>query len=121
MRAVFINETQDFQRGVHPKQALDIGGISLGVKKYELRKKLREEWKSFLSKALDGKTISARMNKITQDGVKTGEDNWDNYIVTVDRYETPEIHDLGLIISGKDGEDYILPIDEKKIYIQDAS
>jgi hypothetical protein len=122
MRAKFIKEAQNFERGIHPKQAIGIGGISLGEMKYNMKKKLEDDWKFLLLTLLDGKTISAQMNKRTANGGKlTGQNNWGNYTVTVDDWEIQDIDDMGINIIGTDKEHYILPIDDKKIYIENAS
>jgi len=114
-----IKESQNFERGIHPKQALDVGGICLGEQKFNMKKKLEDDWKFFLLTILDGKTISAQMNKRSENGGKaTGKDNWGNYTVTIDDWEIQDIDDWGINIIGTDGDHYILPIDDKKIYIE---
>lgn len=122
MRAKFINEKLDFERGLHPKQALGVGGICLGEERWKMKKKLEDDWKFLLLIMLDGKTISAQMNKRSENGGKlTGKDSWGNYTVTIEDWEVPDIDDFGINIIGTDKEHYILPIDDKKIYIESAS
>jgi hypothetical protein len=85
-----------------------------------LKKKFKDDWNFFLSNMLDGRTISANMNKTTYKGVYTGINTWKNYTVTVKEWDINE--EYGSIdILGEDGERYILPVDDKKIYIENAS
>jgi len=119
MRAKLVYESLNFERGIHPKQALDIGGICLGEQRFNMKKKLEDDWKFLLLTILDGKTISAHMNKRTEKGGKaTGNNSWGIYTVTVDDWEIQDIDDMGINIIGTDKEHYILPIDDKKIYIE---
>ena len=121
MRAKLVNEEQNFERGIHPKQALGVGGICLGEERWKMKKKLDDDWKFFLLTILDGKTISGQMNKRSANGGKlTGGNNWGNYTVTIEDWEVQDIDDRGINIIGTDREHYILPIDDKKIFIENA-
>jgi len=116
MRAKLVNEEQNFERGIHPKQALGVGGICLGEERWKMKKKLDDDWKFFLLTILDGKTISGQMNKRSANGGN----NWGNYTVTVSDWHIDDIDDMGIMIIGEDKEHYILPIDDKKIFIENA-
>jgi hypothetical protein len=115
MRAKFIKEAQNFERGIHPKQSLGIGGISLGEEKNKMKKKAEDDWNFFLMTILDGKTISAVMKRFP------GDNQWRTYSVTVIEWNENEDDAYGAIdINGEDGYRYILLIDDKKIYIENA-
>jgi hypothetical protein len=116
MRAKFVNETQNFERGVHPKQALGVGGLSLGEEKHKMKKKFRDDWNFFLTLVLDGKTISGIMNK--RDPEESG-NKWGVYTITVDSWEEVDGYD-SLLLKDINGDEYILPIDDKKIFIDNA-
>ena len=92
MRAKFINEVQNFEKGVHPKQALGIGGIALGIERHKMKKKFEEDWNFFLMTILDGKTISGQMNKVRDKGIEKDplENGWGNYTVKVDEWDMEE-------------------------------
>jgi hypothetical protein len=119
MRAKTVNEEQNFERGVHPKQALGLGGINLARQKYDMKKKLQQDWDFFLTTILDGKTISAHMNKIREKGVAI-EDQWGDYTVKVDIWDQEDINSPSIFIETKDNDTYILPINDKKIFIENA-
>jgi hypothetical protein len=124
MRAKSINEVQNFEKGIHPKQALGIGGISLGMERYNMKKKFKEDWNFLLLTLLDGKTISAHMNKVRGNGFDKDPyyNGWGNYTVKVKEWELDEMGEDGrsIFITSDDGDRYILPIDDKKIYIENA-
>jgi hypothetical protein len=75
MRARFVNEVQNFERGQDPKKSMGIGGINL-FDQYEdkiddleaalsmTKLSASEEWGEHLRKLLVGKTITANMNKL---------------------------------------------------------
>ena len=113
---IYVNESQKFERGVHPKQSLGIGGIALGIEKSKMKRKFLEDWNFFLTITLDGKTISAVMNK-RNPGEKS--DNWGMHTITIDSWEESENYNA-LILKDINGDSYILPIDDKKIYIENA-
>lgn len=120
MRAKFINEEQNFERGIHPKEALGLGGFNLARQKSDMKKKFRDDWYFFLETILTGKTISGRMNKIRDNGKELEGLNWGNYTVEVDEWDQADIDDPGIYITTKDNDMYILPIDDKKIFIENA-
>jgi hypothetical protein len=120
MRAKLV-EVQNFERGIHPKQAIGIGGINLGKSRFDMKKKLRDDWMFFLITILDAKTISAQMNKLTDKGKDSGDNRWGNYTVEVEEWDMEDMDNPAIFIQGKDGEMYALPIDDKMIYIENAS
>ena len=117
MRAKTINEVQDFKRGLHPKEALGIGGINLSRERYDMKKKLQEDWNFLLMTILDGKTISGKMNKIRDKGVEI-EEGWGNYTVTVDEWDMEDINSPAIYIDTKENDRYILPFNDEKIFIE---
>jgi len=119
MKAKFVNEEQNFERGVHPKQALGLGGINLSRTRYDMKKKLQQDWDFLLTTYLDGKTITARMNKIRDKG-KEIEGDWGDYTVTVDVWDMEDINSPSIFIQTRENDMYVLPIDDKKIFIENA-
>jgi len=117
MRAKFINEEQNFERGLHPKQALGLGGINLSQERYDMKKKLQQDWNFLLMTILDGKTISGQMNKIRDKGVEI-ENTWGNYTVTIDEWDMEDINSPGIFIDTKENDRFILPFNNKKIFIE---
>jgi hypothetical protein len=117
MRAKFVNEDQNFKRGVHPKEALGLGGINLGRIRYDMKKKVQQDWDFFLLTILDGKTISGHMNKIRDKGVEI-EGEWGNYTIKVDEWDMEDINSPSIHIQTRDNDMYILPIEDKKIFIE---
>ena len=54
MKAFTVNKVHNFERGINPKKALGIGGISLFEQKNRIKeenkKKLLKDWNNFLKK-----------------------------------------------------------------------
>ena len=115
MRAKTINEVQNFERGQHPRQALDIGGIQLGAERYRAKKRMLREWNEHLVKLFTGKTVRGEMKKIREDDQFSG---WGDYEIKVK--EVKEENDIDVpmvIVEAEDGQPYAIPIGDKKIFI----
>ena len=119
MRAKFVNEEQNFERGLHPKQALGIGGINLAEERFRRRKELEDDWRFFLLTLLDGKTISAKMEKVKDKG-KDIPWQWGNYTVEIDEWDQDEMDSPNIFLMTKDEDMYALHIDDNEIYIDNA-
>jgi hypothetical protein len=63
MRAKTLNEIQNFERGQDPKKVLDLNGIVPSKKFYEIFKKAKQEWYTYIKELLEGKTISGDINE----------------------------------------------------------
>lgn len=119
MRAKTINEVQNFERGIHPRSAMNLGGIQFGVEKYKMKEKLKEDWKNFVQKTLKGKTISGLFNKwgYNKETNMPESIGWGNYTVKVKEVSNDGIDENGIIVS--DGKNsYIIPIGEERIFIE---
>jgi hypothetical protein len=57
MRAKTINEVQNFERGIDPKQSMDIGGIDIPQTYRDIMDEPKRKWEEF-KKSFIGKTIS---------------------------------------------------------------
>jgi hypothetical protein len=84
MRALTINEVQKFKRGMNPKAAMGIGGVTLcdtiNKRREDLKKKLEdinndadEENQKWLRKMFVGKTITAHMQSLVSFNINTKE------------------------------------------------
>jgi len=115
MRAKTLDEIQNFERGQHPRQALDIGGVQLGAERYKAKKRMLREWNEYLVKLFTGKTVRGEMKKIREDSPITG---WGDYEIKVK--EVAEQMDMDLpmaVVEAEDGQPYGIPIGDKKIFI----
>jgi len=64
MRAKTINEEQNFERGIDPRASMDLGGIKFTTQLYEFVK----QWEENIQKTLQGRTITAVMRELKNDG-----------------------------------------------------
>lgn len=124
MRAKTINEVQNFERGAPAKAALGIGGIVLGKKLWDRKLEYIKEWKNFIEKSFLHKTIYGFFGKwLNRDGVPHF-DSWNKYKVYVEGITIRDGSEkeglpTELMVKGKDGFFYQVPVDDKEIYILD--
>ncbi|MDD5648959.1 MAG: hypothetical protein PHF86_00835 [Candidatus Nanoarchaeia archaeon] len=59
MRAKIINEIQHFERGLDPKESMDIGGINVSKIWNEIIEEPLKKWNKFI-KSFEGKIISGK-------------------------------------------------------------
>jgi hypothetical protein len=125
MRAKVVNEVKNFERNLHPKQAMDIGGgISLGVELWNRKLEYVQSWKDFIEKSFLHKTIYGMFGKYTWDEDKKVPrfEGWANYKVKVEKVVIQGIEKEGLpteiTVVGKDKAWYNIPVDERKIIIE---
>ena len=61
MRAKTINEDNNFERGLDPKDAMGIGGIVLEDKYFDMVVKAKQKWNKYLGTFV-GKTVSVYLD-----------------------------------------------------------
>ena len=99
------------------------------MKEIKTQEDLLIEWNKWVRKLLLGKTVTGQMNKIQKvlpDGYESHGNNWENYTVYVKEVIPNENMDDPVIpIIGLDEKEeawrYFIPIDNKKIYIENES
>jgi hypothetical protein len=118
MRAKTINEEQNFERGLDPRASMDIGGIDFG-KQFA---KMSEEWEEKVKKSIEGKTITASMTELKQNGTEGRTKKQTAMVKEVDNIYTMGFmggneSNWNLVIETPEGVRYSLTLDQK-IYIK---
>lgn len=123
MRAKLV-ENNNFERNVHPKEALGIGGISLGKARHEAKIKSEQDWNTYLENLLVGKRVNGIFKHIytnTDDGMEfDGDDKWENQTIDVESIITSDNpwDDYYIQVNTTDRRGLALPINDKKIFIE---
>jgi hypothetical protein len=120
MRAKTINETQNFERGINPKESMNIGGFNLGHVYNETILKAEREWKKYLDQFI-GKRISfviAPNNDGLYSSYPSGTHPGERISITVKSWDKNGHH---IWVIGDDYEKISIDINEKVYIIQDES
>ena len=116
------NESQSFERYKDPKKALDLGGIQLGVVKYEMRQRHLKEWQDYIKNLFLGKTITGRFSKYEFNGndFLSKTPVWGEYTITVNHVADADWDDNAIAVSAEGDKlhSYMIPIGENKIWIK---
>jgi len=144
MRAKFVNEVQNFERGKSPRSAMGIGGVDL---KKEFEEKLNdlqqqisgnkanadEDWEEFLRKTFVGKKITSYMRKLISIDTKTGKTKpWksekEDYTIVVqdikpgdelsNAVDRPQFYSGNLIVADMENNMYEISLNQK-VYIEE--
>ncbi len=137
MQAKKVFEAQNFERGLNPKKALDLGGISLFPLYQKRQKKLEndrvkllkdanEDWDNFLKKTFVGKTITAHlktMPSFDKQGNMHGKTQRGEFTIKVQDVIAPSSSNEGfltntIIFADMDNNIYALDDLNQKIYIE---
>lgn len=126
MRAKTINEVQNFERGIPPKAALEVGGIALGKELWGRKLQYREDWTNYIIKTFHHKTVYGRFGKFAFDkkhGIPKF-DAWGKYKFYVEEIKISDGAEreglpVEITFIDKDRSFYIVPIDDQNIYIID--
>jgi len=118
MRAKTINEEQNFERGLDPKQSMDIGGIDFSKQLGELVR----EWEKNVGKSVLGKTITAIMYELRPNGSDGIEKTQTITVTEIDNLYTLGMmgannSNYNLIVETDNGKRYCMGLDQK-IYIK---
>ena len=121
----FIVESVNFTKTGNPKAGLDIGGIKLSHIRKEIIDQAKDDWIQWVYDYIIGKTITGKFNriaKVIEDGYEFTGEGWGNYTVKVRELvaspQTINMDDHALFIVGEDDYQYVVPIDDKKIWIK---
>jgi len=120
MRAKTINEIQNFERGLSPRAAMEIGGVNFNDMLYELE----QEGFQKLKNSIEGKTITVFAEKIMDAGGKQNRKEA-RFTIHVNELETGLNLDhwkgnqsvFWIIVNDIDGNRYKFILDQK-IYIE---
>lgn len=122
-----INEEVNFERSGNPKRGLDIGGFKLSYIRKDILDQAKDDWMQWIYDYIVGHTVSGKFNriaKVTEDGYEFTGEQWDNYTVKVKDLVSPETIEMdnhALFVVGEDDYQYVIPIDDKKIWIKNES
>jgi len=121
--------SEKFEEETDPISDMNIGGISFGVLRSEMKKRFENNFNNKIRHLLLGKTITgtfneqiilkknARNNIIGTIGNGRG---WGKYTIKVDRIQV-NINEPGILVysdtSPYEIRSYIIPFDENKVYI----
>jgi hypothetical protein len=130
MRAKTIN----FERGLNPKAAMEVGGIALGKELWDKKEEFKKMWKDYIINLFKGKTVTGSMQKYVTETDDKG-NMWPhpkghgNYTVKAEqvivsdqtiRGDNAEREGLPaniILTDGKGLEFYVLEVSDAKIYI----
>ena len=124
MRARTVNENVNFERTGNPKAGLDIGGVKLSYIRKEIIDQAKDDWIQWVYDYIVGKTITGKFNriaKIVDGGYEFSGEDWGDYTVKVKDLVNPDsiaMDNHALFIVGEDNYQYVVPIDDKKIWIK---
>jgi len=119
-----VNENVNFERTGNPKAGMDIGGTKLSYIRKEISDQAKENWNQWIHDYIVGNSITGYFNRIAkeiEDGFEFTGEGWGDYTVKVKELVNSgeiQMDNTALFIIGEDGYQYVVPIDDKKIWIK---